>query len=274
MNLFRAAGRSFGLTHRLWFAVLSVLVVTSAVGALSTLLLPFQVTGGRLTVPPPADAQEAVSRAGTVLALFLLSSGLALYLLGGVLGGLQRILRGESVSVSRFFQFSREWFFRMAGWGCALLLLVVGGSVVVGLIFAVPGSALAGAGAFKQFFGFGFLPVFLFLWAANVFSPILMVEHSQGIWASLGNSIRFFFRNLPACLGVLLCAVAVGVGMNIFGLLLEKIVRALRTALSIAPYVPGLPVFFFGLILGIPQAYLTVYFPSLLYTFYRDNPKT
>lgn len=54
-------------------------------------------------------------------------------------------------------------------------------------------------------------------------------------------------------------------------LLLAPAVRQLQAALGIPPFTPGFPVFFFSLILGLPQALIPVFLPAALTAYHHGT---
>jgi len=299
VSVFKAVGQGFALTHRLWFAILAVLVVTAVLGGLASALLPFgrtpdqtfqvpvkvqgtqqqvpvRVEGQGIQVPEIKTPEQFKAVAGPVLILFVLSVTSALFLLGGVLGSLSRLLQRESVAVSDFFQAGIHWFFPMLGWAISLGLLTLVLTFVVGVPLA--GRLNPQVISNPQFRELApSLPILLFRLAfllvsgLFLFSSISLVEGKRGVWSSLRDSVKFLFRHLLGTMGLFACVVGVGVVVQLANLILAGPVNSLRGMLGIAPYAKGLPVFFFNLILGLPQAYLTVFFPSSLYAYYHAN---
>ncbi len=300
MNPLQAAGRAFNLTHRLWVAILAVLVVSSFLGALATVLLPYEVidqtlqgtvvtpdnqkqqievkTGQQILQAPTIQTPEQFRKvAGPTLILFVISLSFFLYLLGGVIGSLKEIFRGGKFSPPDLFKAGFRWFFPMLGWGLTIGLLAFLAASFFGILLV----SLAGGGirpvSPQEKEALSALPVALYRFsyactgAFFLLSPIILIDLDKGAWRSFGEAVGFQFRHLFGVIGLFACVVLLGVVFQVWSMILGKMAEGLRQMLGIAPYASGWPVFFFGLLLGIPQAYLSVYFPSALYAYYHGN---
>lgn len=279
MNPFQAAGRAFNLTHRLWVAILAVLVVSSFLGALATVLLPYEVMDQQILQAPTIQTPEQFRKvAGPVLILFVISFSFFLYLLGGVIGSLKEIFRGGTFSPPDLFKAGFRWFFPMMGWGLTIGLLAFLTASFLGILLV---SLAAGGGirpvSPQEKEALAALPVALYRFsyactgAFFLLSPIILIDQDKGAWRSFGEAVGFQFRHLFGVIGLFGCVVLLGVVFQVWSMILGKMAEGLRPMLGIAPYAPGWPVFFFGLFLGVPQAYLSVYFPSALYAYYHGN---
>lgn len=297
MSFIKAVGKAFGLTHRLLFGIVVVLLFTAALSALATMLLPFEVVEGQsiqipatihgtpqpvtvksntplLRVPPPKNWQEAKAILVPALVLFLFSSIGFLFLLGATLGSVRKLLHNEPVSPMEYLRSGARWFFPILGWVSLLGVLVLCVSFLFGIPLAIRAGGLADQDQVKKaiaMFGLVFMSVHLVAFLIFLFSPVSLVERGRGSWDSLGDSFRFFFKNLLGTIGLLASAVGVGVILTVVGIVLAGVVNSLRAMFGILPFSKGWPVFFFTSILALPQAYLTVYFPVLLYTYYNGK---
>ena len=276
MGFIQAVGKAFGLTHRLFVAVAVVVGFTALLSALATLWLPFEVIGTPpvIRVPAPQNWEEVRGILLPALTLFLCSSFGFLFLLAATLGSLRKLLHGEPFSPLGYFQSGGRWFFPILGWMSVLGLLFLALSSLLGIPLAIQVGGLGSEVELKKgmaVFGLVLMMVHLAGFLIFLFSPVSLVERSRGVWDSLGDSLRFLFRHLLGTVGLFASAVVVGVLLTVVGIVLGGVVNSIRGMLGIPPFVKGWPVFFFTLILGLPQAYLTVYFPALLYSYYHSN---
>jgi hypothetical protein len=272
---FKAVGQGFSLTRRLWFALLVVLVVSALFGAVATVSLPFEVdpATGTVRVPEIQTLEQLKTVLGPAMGLYVVSSTVALYLLGGILGGAARLLRNEPVSVRGFLAESNRWLIPMVWWATILSVVVLVLCLAAGLFFGFLWVMSAKQEVMKGVLLFAVMGTFFASFVALIYSPVALVQKGRGAWAALADSVRFFFGRLIGTLGLLLGVVAVGLVAAVANLVLAQVVNGLRQVLGVAPFAKGWPVFVFGLILGIPQAFLTVYFPSVLSAYYHGNQK-
>ena len=298
MSVFKAVGRGFILTHRLWFGILAALLFYSAFEALESVLLPYEVKPGQVqripveqgsrkgyavfqtaetfTIPEITNPDEMRAVAAPAITLLLFSSAVALYFLGGILGRAGRLIedRKARCSPADFLRASHQQFLPMLKWGFSLFILAVGLMILSGLILAIffRDKVAAAAQLGKEA---AVLPILLFqsismaMTALLIFSPVILVEKGQGVWRSFGESTRFLGRHLLKFMGLFACIVLVAVVVDVFGIFLAKVVGGMRESLHVAPFAKGWPVFFFKLILGIPQSYLTVFLPATLTAYYH-----
>jgi len=260
--------QGFSLTARLWLAGVLLLPIYAGGGALATLFLPYEVVQGQVRVPPPTDVKQALHHFAIGLALYLLIMGLVLFVLAGVFFSLRQLLNGQTVSVRQYLQSCRRGYIPILRWGIGFLFLEFSIAIGVGLgvMFLLyllgqggMASALAQAGFGLAFFLVGF---------ALSFSPIVLVEENRGVGSSFRRSARLVSEH-PLGLLVLLIVVAFVVATAYaLWLPVAQWVRLIRAGLGVAPFAPGWPVFLFGLVLDVPQAFATVYLPSVLYTYY------
>ncbi len=273
MGPFKAVGQGFSLTRRLWFPLLGVVVVSALLGAVASVILPFEIdpaTGG-IRAPEIRTLEQLKTVLGPAAGLYVVSSTVALYLLGGILGGAARLLRNEPVSASRFLAESNRWFLPMIWWATILSIVVLLLCLAVGIFFGFLWVMSAKQEVMKGVLLFAVMGTFFASFTALIYSPVALVQKGQGSWAAMADSARFFFKRLIGTLGLLGGVVAVGLAAAVAGLALAQAANGLRQVLGVAPFAKGWPVFVFGLILGIPQAFLTVYFPSVLSAYYHGN---
>ena len=262
MAVWRALIGGFSLTGRLWAAMALLAVVFAAVGALATAFLPYEVVEGQVRVSAPAEVSEALRRLGVGLILYALAIGGSLFLLAGVFHGLRRQIRKESFSSADLLALSRAGFFPMLRWGIGFFGVQFAVAAVVGGAIGLLSKDLMQA---------SFSTTLLFVGLALLFSPVILVERACGTWASFRESVRFVGRHPAGTLGLLFGAGFVGAVAWALWLIVALGVKRLQAAMGIAPFSPGLPAFFFGLILVVPQAFLTVYFPAVLYAYYHGK---
>lgn len=274
MGAFQAVGKGLITACRLWFVIPAVVVSYSAIGALATVWLPFSVVDGRFQVPPPATAEEALSRLMIGMGLFLCSWALSLYWLGGTLGSARGLLRDESFSRGDFFGAAGREFLRMLRWAFAWACVVMGSGLGVAVLIGFFWAATGRSPAMKILIQFGFTAATLWMAVSLLFSPMILLERSQGVWASLKDSWRFIRAHAAGAIGLLGGIVLVGVMVWTIGLILGAGVGQLRQMIGMASFTKGWPVFFFGLILGLPQAFLTLFIPAALYAYYWGNTRT
>ncbi len=276
MGVWRALIQGFSLTRRLWVAMGLFLVVYAGVGALATVLLPYQVVEGRVQVPTPADMSQALKHLGIGLILYALGLGLSLYLLAGVFGGLRRQIREESFSGADLFALSRSGSLPMLGWGVGFFLVEFAASAAVAvaawLLSAVTG--LGQAGLSKALMQMGFYATSLLVGLLLLFSPVILVERACRAWASFRESARFVRDHVAGTLGIVFGVSLIGAVVWALWLIVAQAVRQVQAALGIPPFSPGLPVFVFGWVLVAPQAFLTVYLPAVLYAYYHRKTST
>ncbi|MBI3318750.1 MAG: hypothetical protein HYZ90_06410 [Candidatus Omnitrophica bacterium] len=270
MGVFPALGRALKSTFQLWFAIGCVLVANAFLNAVVTLALPFEVVEGQVRVPPVTSLQQALGLAGPVGGLFMLSSGMALYLLGGIIGSLEELASSEEASLGHLFREGRRHFFPMVGWASSFFLLVGGTALAVGLGGGLLWGILGRPQLLKSLVGLLVAGSFFLGWIAFLYSPVALV-HGGGVWESFKSSLRFFRRHIFATFLLLGLVVGVGVLMSAAGIVFAGVANGVRTLLGIPPYARGAPVFFLALIQGFPQAFLTVFFPGMLFAYYRGN---
>ena len=267
MGAFQAVGKGVRIASRLWFALPVVVVSYSAIGALATVFLPFQMVNGRPQVPPPATAEEALSRLAIGLSLFLCSSAFSLYWLGGTLSSARQLLNGQAFSSGNFFDAAGREFFRMLRWALALMGVVLGFGIAVAALMGLLWVATGRSPLMKALIQLGFTAATLVAGISLLFSPVILFEQGQGVWMSFRESWRFSRQRAAGVVGLLGGVVLVGVAVWLVGTLLAAGVGQLRQAMGIAPFAKGWPVFFFGWILGLPQAFLTLFIPASLYAY-------
>ncbi len=270
MTVLRATGSGFRLTLRLWIAVAAYSVANAFVSFLGS-FLPHQVVNDQIQkVPLPKDPNELLALAISTFAVFLVMVVSQLYLLGGVLGCLQRMLRKQSVEAGEYFRQCREKFWFALKWGMVAFLFLLGifcvGSFLSGLLWAITGHS-AESRRFILVIGFGAtqllgLPFLLY-------SPFFLLENGGRIRDGFRGSYRFSMKRKFATVRLIFW---VSLIVAIFWLadffLPAPMIGRVRAALGIAPFAAGFPSFFFNLVLLLPQAFMSVYLPAVLYTYY------
>lgn len=249
------------------------LVVYAGTGALATLFIPYEVVEGRVRVPMPTNPGDALNRLVVGLGLYLIGIGLSLYVLGGVFGALQRLVRKQTVASGELRGLSRRWFWGMVRWALAFFGITFGLGTAVALVIATVGSVAGGAEAAKALMQAGFSGASVVSGLFLLFSPVVLVERASGAWASLRESYRIVVARPGATIGIVLCVSTVGAALYGLWLPVAAVVNQIRAGMGIAPFAKGAPVFFFGLILVFPQAFLSVYLPAVLQSYYHARIK-
>ena len=274
MSVWRAIGQGLDLTRRFWTAVLAFLLVYAFFGMLSTVLLPFEVVNGRVRVPMPSNPSDAASRLIVALGIYFGMVGLSVWLLGGVLTGTGQILEKKPFSQGELFRAGVARFWSMIGWVTGYAVSCMGAGVaaafLLGFIAAVSGQATA----MKSLAGLGFSSAGMVAGLLFLYSPAAIIQNSAGVWRGFGDSFRFVKRHGLATVALVFWISVIGALIWWFGVLvLARASGAIRAAMGIAPFAAGLPVFFFGLINGLPQAILSVFVPASLYAYYHGSPE-
>lgn len=273
MSAFRAVGKGLAATGRFWFAIPGVVIAYSAISALATVLLPFTLVDGKLQVPPPTNPPEAFSRLVVGMALFLSSLAFSLYWLGGTVLSTRLILQGETVSQRDFFDAAGRELFRMFRWALTLTSLAMGLGLLVAAPLGVLWAATGRSSFMKALIQLGFTVTILFVGISFMFSPMILLERGQSVWSSFKDSWRFSHERSRGILGLISGIVGVGVVVWMIGLVLAGGIGQLRQMMGIAPFAKGWPVFFFGLILGLPQAFLTLFIPAALTAYHWGSSR-
>lgn len=272
MNIFHAVGQGLDLTRRLWTGVIGFLLVYAVFGALATVWLPFEVVNGQVQVPMPANPTDAAGRLVVALGLYFGMVGLSVWLLGGVLAGAKELLEKRPFPAGELFRAGWARIGTMIGWvatyGACCLGAGIAAAFLLGFIAAVSGQAAA----MKALTGAGFSMAAMVVGVLLLYSPAAIVERSAGVWAGFGDSFRFVKGHGLATMTMVLLVAVIGAVIWWFGvLILARASGALRAAMGIEPFTKGLPVFFFGLINGLPQAFLSVFIPASLYAYYHGS---
>ncbi len=268
MGVWRAVLQGFGLARQLWVALGAFLVVYAGTGALATLFIPFEVVEGRIRVPMPTNMAEALSRLIVGFGIYLIGIGFSLYVLGGMFGALQRLVRKQPVARGELRGLAGRWFWGMARWALAFSAITFGLGGAVALIVATLATAAGGTGAAGAIMQTAFSGTTVVSGLFLIFSPVVLVERALGAWASLRESCRIVVARPGATIGIVLCVSTVGALLYGLWLPVAAVINQIRAGLGIAPFAPGAPVFFFGLVLMFPQAFLSVYLPAVLQSYY------
>lgn len=272
VGVWRAVGQGLDLTRRLWAAVIAFLLVYAVFGALATVLLPFKVVGGQVHVPGPANPGEALSRLIVALGIYFGMITLSVWLLGGVLAGSKELSEQRPFPAGQLFRAGGARLWTMIGWVLAYMVSCAGAGVAVAFVLGFVAAVTGQAAAMKSLAGLGFSAAAMAAGLLFLFSPAAIVENGTGVWRGFGDSFRFVkSRGLGTLLLVFLISFIGAVIWWIGVLVLARASGAIRAAMGIAPFAAGLPVFFFGLINGLPQAVLSVFIPASLYAYYRGG---
>lgn len=272
MTIFRSAGQGFKLTFKLWPVVLLYLVVYSAVGALSTLLLPYEIVNNQTRVPPPASPAEALSQLVIALGLYLPTMAFSLYMLGGTLAVSRGLEAGERFSLREFHRQAKGRFGAILRWGLA----AVGAALAAGLAAAFVATLLWAATGrpegMKGLIGAGFWGALLAAGLVLLYSPVILIERGWGIKDCFKESSRFFNAHRAATFMLVLWLSFIGALIwLLWAIGVAPVVKGVREMSGLPPFPKGLPNFFFSLALGAPSAFLSVYFPLALGIFYRGR---
>ncbi len=272
MNSFQAVGKGLDLTRRLWPAIFAYLLVFSSFGAAATILLPFQVVNGQVSVPAPANPADAVSRLVIALGIYFGLIAFSVWLLGGVLAGCKEILEKRVFPAGELFRAGAARVGALFTWAMAFIavciLAGISAASVLGFIAAATGqaqamSSMAAAGFSTAALGFG-----LFL----LYSPAAIVDDSIGVWIGFRESFQFVKRHGAQTMLLVFLVSLIGALVWWFGVLvLARAVGAIRESMGVPPFAAGWPVFFFGLVNGLPQAFLSVFIPASLYAYYHGS---
>lgn len=272
MTVWRATGQGLRSCLRLWPGIAAFTVTYSAVGAAATLVLPFNVVEGRTVVPAPKTPGEFLSLLVLAGGLFLISTALSLRVLGGVLHGLERLERKEAVPWQEFSLGMKKWFGPLIRWALLFGLLLLGLLLISIFLLAFLWAMSGRPEGFKAMVPQAAFLLTTFLTLPFYYSPFCLLENRGQARDSFARSFRFAGRNL---LGTLLLVVIIStIGAVLYWVdvfTLAKAANGLRGALGIPPFAKGLPVFFFGLFLLLPEGFLSVFAPAALYSYYRGK---
>ncbi len=270
MTVFRAAGQGAKLSFKLWGVTLLLVVVSSAVGALATLLLPFEIVNGQTRVPPPTSAGEMASRLIIGLGLYLPMMAFSLFLLGGVLGSAPRLLRNEAVSTGEIFQEAKRLFLPILRWGVAVVGVTLAAGMAAAFFFGFLWAVTGRSPGMKYLISAGFWGAMLAAGLLLLYSPVILVKRGgRGVMDSFKESKRFFNANRTGTFGLILWLSFIGALIWLaWAIGVAPVIGKIRAMMGIAPFAKGLPVFFFSLVLGLPAAVLSVFFPLALSIFY------
>lgn len=258
----QAVGQAFRLTLRLWIALAIVWVAQAAMASLALSVLPLQVVTTpegqtSVTVPTAQNLPQLTQMAVGTLAAGFINLIISMLLLAGIVGELKRLLIPEPTSALTFIKSGLRWFFPVSIWFFWVIVFVTVVSVGLGLTGALP-QGIAGAPNQPPVSLAGALGLAITLVLGVPFvgySLVIRVDRAQGIFASLRDAAVFLFRNFFPTLGLL--ALVIGV----FGL--SRLVM-IPLGGQTNPFSRN---FIQVLLVGLPQAYVTVFFPSLFYAY-------
>jgi len=257
------------LSFKLWGAALLLVVVYSAVGALATLLLPFEIVNGRTQVPPPTSPGEAASRLIIGLGLYLPTLAFSLFVLGGVLGVAQDLPAKGTLSAGGFLDQAKQRFLPILRWGFATMGVALAAGMAAAFFFSFLWAVMGRSPAMKYLVTTAFWGAMLAAGLLMVYSPVILIDQRRGVLDSFKESSRFFNANRTATFGLILWVSFIGAMIwLVWAISVAPVVGKIRTMMGIAPFAKGLPVFFFSLINGLPSAYLSVFVPLAIALFY------
>ncbi len=269
MTVFRAAGQGIQLSFKLWSVTLLLVLVSSAVGALATLLLPFEVVNGQTHVPLPAGPGQVVSLLVIGLSLYLPMMAFSLFLLGGVLGSAPRLLRNEALSTGEVLREAKRLALPILRWGVLVVGVALAAGMAAAFLFGFLWMMTGRSPGMKFLIGAGFWGAMLAAGLLLLYSPVILVERGQGVLDSFKESKRFFNAHRTGTFGLILWISFLGALIWLaWAIGVAPVIGKIREMMGIAPFAKGLPVFFFSLVLGLPAAYLSVFFPLALSIFY------
>jgi len=272
VTIWRATGQGLRRCARLWQAIAAFVVVYSAVGAVATLVLPFKVVEGRVVVPPPSSGAEALSLLVLAGGLFLISTVLSLRVLGGVLHGLERIERRDPVSWKEFSLGMRKWFGPLIRWGALFGLLLAGLFLISVFLLAFLWAFSGRPEGFKAMVPQLAFVLTTFLTLPFYYSPFILLENGGKARESFARSFRLAVKNLSGTFLLVVVISTIGAVVYWFDVLaLAKGVNAVRAALGIPAFAKGLPVFLFGLVLLLPEGFLSTLVPAAFHSYYRGK---
>ncbi|MDO8730617.1 MAG: hypothetical protein Q7J69_05520 [Candidatus Omnitrophota bacterium] len=272
MIIFRSAGQGFKLTFKLWPVVLLYLVAYSAVGALATVLIPHEIVNNQVRVPPPANFGDALSQLVIGLALYLPTMAFSLYLLGGTLAASLKLVGGEPVPMEEFHRQAKRLFGVILRWGLAAVGAALAAGLVVTFLMTLLWALTGRSEGMKGLIGAGFWGAMLAAGLLLIYSPVILIERGQGIKEAFKESNRFFNKHRGATFGLILWLSFIGALIwLVWAIGVAPVVKVVREMAGLPPFPKGLPNFFFSLVLGLPSAFLSVYFPLALGIFYRGR---
>ena len=272
MTIFRSAGQGFKLTFKLFPAVLFYLVGYSAVGALATVLLPYEIVNNQARVPRPSSMGQALSELVIGLALYLPTLFFSLYLLGGTLAASLKLAGGEPVPMEEFHRQAKRWFGAILRWGFAVFGTALAAGLTATFVMAFLWAVTGRSAGMKGLIGVGFWGALLAVGLVLVYSPVILIEQGRGIKEAFKESNRFFNAHRGATFGFILWLSFIGSLLWLaWAIGVAPVVGRVRVMGGLPPFPKGLPNFFFSLVLGLPSAFLSVYFPLALGIFYRGR---
>ena len=272
MTIFRSAGQGFKLTFKLFLVVLFYLVVYSAVGALATLLLPYEIVNNQTRVLPPSSPGQALSLLIIALGLYLPTMAFSLYLLGGTLAVSRSLEAGEQILLPEFHRQAKRRFLLVTRWAFAAVGVSLAAGLAVAFVMAFLWAVTGRSEGMKGLISTGFWGAALAAGLVLLYSPVVLVERGRGIKESFKESSRFFNRHRGATFGLILWLSFIGALIWLaWAIGVAPVIRQVRVMAGLPPFPKGLPNFFFSLVLNIPSAFLSVYYPLALGIFYRGR---
>ncbi len=272
MTVFRAAGQGFKLTFKLFPVLFLYLAVYSAVGALATVLLPYEIVDNQTRVPPPTSPAQALSLLVISLGLYLPTMAFSLYLLGGTLAVSRPLAAGGPVPMPEFHRQAKRWFLPVTRWAFAAVGAALAAGLAVTFVMAFLWAVTGRSEGMKGLIGVGFWGAALAAGLVLLYSPVALVERGRGIRDSFKESRRFFNAHRSATFGFILWLSFIGALVwLVWAIGVAPVIKQVRVMAGLPPFPKGLPNFLFNLVLGMPSAFLSVYFPLALGIFYRGR---
>lgn len=271
-GVLQALKRGLLLTKALWVAMAMYLLFFAVIGALVTLVLPYEVVDGQVRVLEIRSGEDLAGRLMPALFLYGIALAGSVYILGGVLGGLHELVREKPFGWADLVVHANRRFPRLLLWGAAYFALSIGVGIFAAFFLSFVWAALGKPALLKPLIGTGASFAFMLVGLALFYSPIILVERARGVGVSFLESWRFVRTHAQGTLLLVFLVSLIGAIAWLLGFfLLAPVVNGLRTLMGVQPFSPGLPVFFFSLILGIPQAFVLLFLPSSLYAYYHGS---
>ena len=275
MKIWAALGDGFKITPKFWVAILFTLVLNAFIGAVSTTVLPYVVVEGQILVPPITSVEEAAARFFPTMGVYFFSMAGSLLILGGTLGCLGQVTRkSPAVLPQTYLRSAKRWFLPMVRWGLGFGVATLGSGIVVAALLGFLWGILGQPEWLTSLIALGFSGTTFAVGLALIFSPFAFTARFLGVWKSFSESFRFIKSHPGGVVGLIFWISLFGALLKFVDLILAGGVGGIRTALGIASFAPGLPVFFFNLILGLPSAFLTAFIPVTLYSYYSGNTQS
>ncbi len=174
--------------------------------------------------------------------------------------------------MEEFHRLAKRWFAAILRWGLAVFGVALAAGLAVALVIAFLWAVTGRSEGMKELIGAGFWGALLAAGLVLVYSPVILIERGRGIKEAFKESNRFFNAHRGATFGFLLWLSFIGALIwLVWAIGVAPVVKGVREMAGLPPFPKGLPNFFFSLVLGLPSAFLSVYFPLVLGIFYRGR---